>query len=197
MSININQHSIARISECPQTLNTIQETDVSIAIWQRSALSNMLGLKLDNIIDARFTADISELADTLDDAMNEAGYERNSARDILHMDVLMLANRFVNIMKTNKVEIRLKHVSTDSCRKFHSDYVTARLITTYLGQGTQWLDSDDAENRDDPKNIQHMLAGEVGLFKGNAWSKDNPAIHRSPPIEITGEERLMLVINPA
>ena len=43
----------------------------------------------------------------------------------------------------------LEVVRTDSCRKFHADYVTARLITTYLGEGTQWLDEADADGETD------------------------------------------------
>jgi len=196
MSVSVKERSIARIDENAETLGAIQEKEVAITIWERPTLSGLMELKLDSIVDACFTADIDELPDILNTAMDEAGHERHSARDILHTDILMLANRFADIMQTDFVEIRLKHVTTNSCKKFHSDYVTARLITTYLGQGTQWLDSGDAADCDDPHNIQQMRAGDVALFKGNLWSQDTPAIHRSPPIENTGEERLMLVINP-
>jgi len=115
----------------------------------------------------------------------------------LHADILSLADRFARIMQTKFVEIRLEHVTTNACKKFHTDYVTARLITTYIGQGTQWLDEDQPADCDcgDPHNIQQMRTGDVALFKGRLWSTC-AAIHRSPPIEGTGEERLVLVINP-
>ena len=197
MSVAVKQRSVAHIADHAQIFDKIRDKGTAIAIWERPLLPNLWELRLDNIVDARFTSNINELPDTLNDAMDDAGHKRDSARDILHADILMLANRFTNIMQTDCAEIRLKRVTTNSCKKFHTDYVTARLITTYLGQGTQWLDGIDPTNADEPHNIQQMKAGHVGLFKGNAWSKDTPAIHRSPPIEGTGEERLMLVINPA
>ena len=196
MNLSVKERSIARIADNAQTLDAIREENVSIAIWERPILSSLLGLKLDNIVDTRFMVDIDDLPDTLSEAMDGAGHERGAVRDLLHADILMLANRFADIMQSDYVEIRLKHVTTNACKKFHSDYVSARLITTYLGQGTQWLDSGDMANSCDPEVIQQMQAGDVALLKGKIWSEDTPAIHRSPPIESTNEGRLMLVINP-
>jgi hypothetical protein len=108
------------------------------------------------------------------------------------------ASHFATNMELGVVEIRLERIVTNACRKFHADYVTARLICTYAGQGTQWLDSEDAAGCDcgDPHNIRQLSTGDVALFKGRLWSAHAPAIHYSPPIEGTGEERLVLVINP-
>ena len=102
-------------------------------------------------------------------------------------------------MKLDAVSVRLAIVTSDSCRKFHADYVKARLITTYVGTGTQWIDGKDAERvarGQDPVRINTLGAGDVGLFKGKIATR-YPAIHRSPPIARTGETRLMLVLDPA
>ncbi|WP_430413796.1 DUF1826 domain-containing protein [Parasphingorhabdus sp.] len=198
MSMDTKARSIAFTARNPKALRAIRVEGVGIAIWERSAPSGLSELKLDEIVDIRFTADIDKLSATLDNVLDDAGHERGVARDILHNDILLLADHFAQIMQSEFVEIRLEHVTTNACKKFHTDYVTARLITTYLGQGTQWIDGDDAVDCDcgDPHNIQQMQAGDVALFKGRLWSQDTPAIHRSPPIEGTGEERLMLVVNP-
>lgn len=199
MSVDVKEGSIALIAGNSKALGAIRDEGVGIAIWQRSAPPGLSDLKLDGIVDVRFTADIDELPATLNSALDDAGHERGSGRDILHNDILVLANRFAEVMRSEFVEVRLEHVTTNACKKFHADYVTARLITTYVGQGTQWLDRDVPVDCDcgDPHNIQQMQAGDVALFKGRLWSSDAPAIHRSPPIEGTGEERLMLVVNPA
>ncbi len=199
MSVDVKEGSLALIAGNSKALGAIREEGVGIAIWQRSAPPGLSDLKLDGIVDVRFTADIDELPATLNSALDDAGHERGSGRDILHNDILVLANRFAEVMRSEFVEVRLEHVTTNACKKFHADYVTARLITTYVGQGTQWLDRDVPVDCDcgDPHNIQQMQAGDVALFKGRLWSSDAPAIHRSPPIEGTGEERLMLVVNPA
>ncbi|MEP2102538.1 MAG: DUF1826 domain-containing protein [Parasphingorhabdus sp.] len=199
MSVDMKERSIALIAGKAKVLSAIRDEGVSIALWERSAPQSLSELKLDDIADVRFTASVKELPDMLINALDDAGHETSVARDMLQIDILALANRFAQVMQTELVEIRLEHVTTNACKKFHTDYVTARLITTYLGQGTQWLDGEDAADCDcgDPHNIQQMKAGDVALFKGRLWSQDVPAIHRSPPIEGTGEERLILVINPA
>lgn len=199
MSVDMKERSVAVIADKAEVLAAICEQDVSIAVWERDPLSGLSKLKLDGIADVRFTTAVEELPDALNNALDDAGYERCITHDVLHGDILLLANHFAKIMETEFVEIRLEHVTTNACKRFHTDYVTARLITTYLGQGTQWLDGDDAADCGcgDLHNIQQMQAGDIALFKGRLWSQDTPAIHRSPPIEGTGEERLMLVINPA
>jgi len=153
---------------------------------------------LNGIADVRFTTGLEALPDALEHALDAAEYIRSNARDILQNDILQLSRQFAEIMQTEFVEVRLEHITNNACKKCHTDYVTARLITTYLGQGTQWLDGGDAASHDDGgfDNIQQMRPGDVALLKGRLWSQDSPAIHRSPPIEGTGEERLMLVINP-
>jgi uncharacterized protein DUF1826 len=199
MSIDTKERSIALIAGNIEALDAIRDDEISIALWERELPSGFSKLNLDGIADLRFTTDIHELHGSLDDALDEAGHRKGSPREALHSDIVVLANGFAKIMKADLVEIRLEHVITNACKKFHADYVTARLITTYRGQGTQWLEGDDAANCNcgEPHEIQQMAAGDVALFKGRLCSSQAPAIHRSPPIEGTGEERLVLVINPA
>lgn len=199
MSVDIVERSVACIAGNAEALAAIRKRDISIAIWERGPLPDLSKLALDGIANVRFTADTEKLPDALKGALEDAGYEKCIGRDALHSDIVQLANRFASIMETEFIEIRLEHVTTNACRKFHTDYVTARLITTYLGQGTQWLDGDDAADCDcgDPHNIRQMQTGDVALFKGRLWVQETRAIHRSPPIAGTGEERLVLVINPA
>lgn len=179
-------------------LHAIREDDVSIAIWEREPPSSLKNIVLTNLCNVRFTASLGELSDKLDHELATAGLKTGIERNVLATDILALAKRFGAVMRLNEVEIRLEHVTTNACKKFHGDYVTARLICTYVGPGTQWLDGADAEDCGcgEPHNIQQMQPGDVGLFKGRIWSEFHPAIHRSPPIEGRGEERLVLVINP-
>jgi len=197
MSVDTKERSVALIAGNSESLGTIRDQGVAIAIWKRQLPLSLSALPLDGLADLCFTAATGDLAAALNVALDDAGHQRGGARDILHADILSLADRFARIMQTKFVEIRLEHVTTNACKKFHTDYVTARLITTYIGQGTQWLDEDQPADCDcgDPHNIQQMRTGDVALFKGRLWSTC-AAIHRSPPIEGTGEERLVLVINP-
>lgn len=179
-------------------LRAIREDDVSLAIWERDAPPAIETIALKDIRNVRFQAALGELPDLLDQNLGAAGFGKGIGRNMLLTDIAMLASRFAQIMDVAEVEIRLEHITTNACKKFHGDYVTARLICTYVGQGTQWLDGDDAADCGcgDPHNIRQLGTGDVALFKGRLWSAESPAIHRSPPIEGTGEERLVLVINP-
>ena len=44
--------------------------------------------------------------------------------------------------------------------------------------------------------VAQMRAGEVAIFKGRMLLDDPPVLHRSPPIAATGEQRLLLVLDP-
>jgi hypothetical protein len=121
------------------------------------------------------------------------------AHALLAADVAQLAGLFCAALDLARFELRLEVVRSDSCRKFHADYVTARLITTYVGEGTDWLDHADAARvraGQEPRRINRMNSFDVGLFKGKL-ATDWPAIHRSPPIAASGGTRLLLVLNPA
>lgn len=106
-------------------------------------------------------------------------------------DVHALAIRFAELTGNNSLRIRLEGVTTDACKKIHADYTDIRLITTYAGPGT-----DFAPHGDGDCCLERMSVGGVGLFKGRLFAPDhNPCFHRSPPIEGSGDVRLVLVID--
>lgn len=112
---------------------------------------------------------------------------------VLAADILDLATRFDDLMKRGRVRIRLELVTTNSCRKIHSDYTDLRLITTYSGPGTQVLPTD-AEKTE--ANLWSMPTGWIGLFKGRLFGEGHaPCFHRSPPAGDLGLRRLVLVID--
>lgn len=148
--------------------------------------------------DVRFVAPVSGLSAMLLAEMEQAGFPAIAARDDLANDIAEMAELYCSIIKDTAVDVRIEFVTTDSCRKWHADYVTARLITTYVGTGTQWLEGADADRVKqglEPLRINTLGAGDVGVFKGRLIEGE-PAIHRSPPIAGTGEKRLLVVLNP-
>lgn len=111
--------------------------------------------------------------------------------DALQFDILLLAQRFAELMKVDALRIRLETIESNACRKVHADYTDVRLITTFAGEGT-----DYALDPGRPDDLLRMEAGWIGLFKGRTFHPDHPpALHRSPPIADTGERRLLLVID--
>lgn len=191
----------ARPADSPAILAAIRDPVCSLAIWQRRAFADFTALTCGTPNDLRFTSNPAGLPATLADALAANGYAGDAAlHRALVEDAALLARLFCDAMGLATFELRLEVVRTDSCRKFHADYVTARLITTYVGEGTQWLDEADADRvaaGGEPQRIHRLAPFDVGLFKGKL-SAGRPAIHRSPPIAGTeGGARLLLVLNPA
>jgi hypothetical protein len=110
-------------------------------------------------------------------------------------DIAALARRFATLMRARRVRVRLDVVSGDACRKFHRDAVTARLICTYRGAGTQYGLSVDGGA---PEVIEQTPRGAPILLRGLHWPERprSGLVHRSPPVAGTGETRLLLVIDP-
>ena len=191
--------SNSKISPNAAVLKNFRRNRINIAIWARPAIAGPDRLDLRRLKSFRFTTPIGSLSENLQTSLYGAGYRPGLNSNILVTDILMLASRYCEAVGVDEIEIRLEIINNDACRKFHADYVTARLITTYSGQGTQWLSADDAARfRDgqEPRNVRQLATGDVALFKGWMWSAEDPILHRSPPILGTGESRLVLVINP-
>ncbi len=102
-----------------------------------------------------------------------------------------LARRFAALMRCETVRLRLEGVTGNACRKVHADYTDVRLICTLAGPGTDYTLGDDPDGP-----LQRIPAGAVTLFKGHEFGPGHrPCLHRSPPIEDSGERRLVLVID--
>lgn len=192
--------SLARSYHRPEVLGAIQADDCNLAIWERPAIADFAPLIEGTPQDLRFTCDVEGLPKLLAEGLMQGGYGGGTAlHRALVDDAADLAGRFAAVMRLALIELRLEVVRTDSCRKFHADYVTARLITTYVGAGTDWLDEADAArvaNGAAPERINRLGTFDVGLFKGKLAAAA-PAIHRSPPMADSGTARLLLVLNPA
>ena len=110
-------------------------------------------------------------------------------------DIAALGNIFSNIMNAPLIGLRLDCVTSNACRIFHVDAMKARLICTYRGTGTQYGNS---LNGGDPKQIFTVPTGSPMILRGSHWERQNNQglLHRSPPIEGSGETRFVVVIDP-
>lgn len=196
MSVMVHTRHV--ISDASSTLRHIDDKDCNLAIWQRPGPFDAADLVHNEAAAARITVAPDSMAISLTEALLDGGFPKSTSLQHLVTDIEMLCRLFLPIAGTPKLEVRLEVVTTNACRKFHGDYVMSRLITTYHGSATQWLDQRDADRikaGDEPHNIRQLSCGDVALFKGRL-ATEHPAIHRSPPIAGTGERRLVLAIDP-
>lgn len=196
-------------------LDAILEPDVHVCLWERAPLPRWV-----EIVRAR-SAELDVRAE-IDVARPEAlvlalaGLPPGPLRDGLLADATALVPVFARLARRSRVYLRVQTVTTDSCRKFHRDRIGLRLLCTYAGPGTEWIDEEHARTENlgrvdvdieranglvvpDPTRVRHAPAGAVILLKGDAWpgNAGRGAIHRSPPIEASGARRLVLQIDEA
>jgi hypothetical protein len=188
----------ALCSPDPRSLHEIRAEECNLVIWQRALAQDFSALLAPEARDIRLESDLPSLAEAMAEALVVHRFGGEALQGALVEDIAMLARHFCEVMRLDRFEVRIEVVTTDSCRKFHADYVSARLITTYVGPGTEWIDAEDARHVGKgllPRQINRLSKGDVGIFKGKLATL-TPAIHRSPPIAETGEQRLLLVLNP-
>ncbi|MFN3209886.1 MAG: DUF1826 domain-containing protein [Roseovarius sp.] len=128
------------------------------------------------------------------DACDAVGTPEGPERQRLIDDIATLADIFARVTRTGWLRLRLDPIATNACRRFHIDRVTARLVCTYRGTGTQYgVSRDDA-----PDTIHTVPTGSPFVMRGTLWpaQPDPHLLHRSPPIEGTDETRLMLALDP-
>ena len=189
--------SVAQASS-PSVLKEVLDPHCSLAIWSRPNFPDLSAMLEDDVCNVRIASTAARFTADLRSALSASGYAKSDEREMLVEDASHLAELYSDILGLDQVEVRLEVVTTNSCRKWHADFVRARLISTYVGSGTQWLDAEasrQVKEGHDPEGFGVMAAGDVGIFNGKHGTSE-PAIHRSPPIAGTGEKRLLFVLNP-
>lgn len=158
----------------------------------------------DSLPQCRCLGDVADLAADLRREFDGQALAPAWLSAWLVADIVSLAQVFSDLTGTCRVRVRLETVDDDACRRFHTDNVRFRLVTTYRGPGTQWI-SPQALGRLDagqplPQSaIRQLDRGSVAIMRGSKGaSGDRPGLlHRSPPIEGTGITRLFLAIDDA
>lgn len=180
-------------------LKAFRQPGCAAAIWRRQpdpAFQNWIDdLRPENLPHGRRILHCEGVRDAVTGLCDDANTPQCAERAALIDDVVALADIFADLMMVTHVRLRLEAVTTNACRKFHIDAITARLVCTYLGMGTQYGIS---RNGADPARIFTLQTGAPILLRGTLWP-DPPAVnllHRSPPIEDTGSTRLVLVLDP-
>ncbi|MBJ14183.1 MAG: hypothetical protein CMB70_02295 [Euryarchaeota archaeon] len=128
-------------------------------------------------------------------------------KKILIDDILRLATLFEATTKSGKIKIQFEIVTTDMCRLFHADYYRQRLLCTYLGPGTEWLDHSNVNRHalgkgsnnnivKDEAAINRANTFDVLILKGQNYGEGELAVvHRSPPIMRYNKMRILLKID--
>ena len=179
----------------------IFEPGVQVCVWQRD-------------MDAAVSQYLARLERTgalqTIETLSAAGRPRltclpaGPGRDALIDDVSLLWEILCDLLGCPAVGLRLAQLGHAMCPGWHIDRVGIRLICTYQGPGTQWLDDQGIDRcdlsltpRGDGAFIQ-ATAGEVVLLKGALWQGNERlgALHRSPEIAAGAGARTLVTLDP-
>ncbi len=187
------------VAHSPEDLHSIHRPECAAAIWWRYTSPGFQSwidaLAPDQLPRARVVLRPRDVRDVATQICESSGTPEGAERAHLISDVTALASVFAELMDARYLRMRFDVVTTNACRKFHIDRVTARLICTYRGTGTQYgISTDEAE----PQIILTVPTGAPIILRGTLWPKHPKSglLHRSPPIDGTGETRLVLVLDP-
>lgn len=169
--------------------------------YLKNTLDRLQSLKyiVDDTFDAEEAFDI--LGQDLPDSPVD-GEKESFINDIIRLCIL-----FSGLKKNKRMKIQIEVVKTNKCRLFHQDCYRQRLLCTYVGPGTEWLDHENV-NREalgkgqnenivkDATQINRAKAFEVLLIKGSKYDEhETGVVHRSPPIEHDRQIRVLLKID--
>ncbi|ETX13710.1 hypothetical protein OCH239_07010 [Roseivivax halodurans JCM 10272] len=184
----------------PHGMRDIRTSEVGGVIWDREPLASFQtwigGLRPSRLPKARVILRPAAIRDAVTAACDNAGTPDGPERRRLIDDVAALAHIFSDVMDARWMRLRVDVVTGNACRRFHVDRITARLVCTYRGTGTQYGVSETGD--EDPQTIHTVATGSPLVMRGTLWPTrpDQGLRHRSPPIEGTGETRLVLVLDP-
>ena len=200
-------------SQMTEDLARIYEESLNLIVLKR-ALSNALTRAIASLIHQNKHLKLS-IRVTPSSALNTLTKELGGdpSLDALCKDVAYLVDMFCCLFALEQVGLRMTVLDRAMCPKFHVDRVPCRLITTYSGVGTEWLDNDSVDRLKLGSNglglsdeesgvvrqfgqIERLEAGDLALLKGESWegNEGNGIVHRSPQVA-PNEDRLIMTLD--
>ncbi|MFI8746419.1 DUF1826 domain-containing protein [Pseudomonas sp. NPDC077186] len=198
------------LGEDIQVLTEVLRDEVNLAVWQRRLPAQIEDFAAALLAQGESLAQSMtlELA-TPDSAPNLDGllaqYADLPGQAAFLADVAWLVRAYACLLDAERIGLRLRVLDKAMCPRFHIDHVPLRLITSYAGVGSQWLEEggmprarlgDGSAEPQDAASIRQLQAGQVALAKGEKWqgNEGRGLIHRSPQPP-AGERRLLLTLD--
>lgn len=194
-------------------LSEIFKEKINISIWQRKLDSN-IRKEAEDIINLNPDLQLSTVIYPKDIKNFLLSNVKSENISLIYQDITKLADVFCNFFNCEKVSLRFGTLDHAMCPRFHVDMVQCRLITTYHGVATEWLQHSKVDrtklglgNKGRPDeesgiyqksdDIEQLEEGHVALLKGESWSGNEGAglVHRSPKVESVNQIRLLLTID--
>lgn len=203
--------SYCAIVDDPLGLTRIFDPEIQLAQWRRPA---------EPIIADWLAAHASDLGSGLRQQLNPgerpdlARLPAGAGRDALAADIALLAEILGELLDATTIGLRLEVVGKAMCPRLHVDRVGIRLLCTYRGPGTEWVEDasvdrcflgaasggkpDEASGLLLPGyRIEAIPPFAVALLKGSLWQGNGGRgiVHRSPAVAPSDAPRILLAMD--
>ena len=200
MNAPIPRHATtcAAIGDDALDLTQIFEPAIQIAQWRRPPAPEIV-----DWLNAHGDSLGTGLRQTLSPGQTpELGrFPAGAGREALAEDLRLLAEMLGELLDAPTIGLRLEVIRQAMCPRLHVDRVGIRMLCTYLGAGTEWVEEHDVDRRflgagsgGRPDLMSGLLRPgfrieaippfSVALLKGSLWQGNagRGAIHRSPAV---------------
>lgn len=135
-------------------------------------------------------------------------------RQSLVNDIAFLVALYGDLLGCERVALRLEVVGRAMCPRFHTDRTGIRLLCTWRGPATEWLEEAGADRSKlgagahglddacsglilDPRRIGQVAPHAITLLKGDLWQGNagHGVIHRSPAVPTDAAPRVLLALD--
>ncbi|MBN9697984.1 MAG: DUF1826 domain-containing protein [Zoogloea sp.] len=196
LPIAVTRHATA--SPAAIDLTHIFDPEVQLAQWLRP-VDTVISDWLETHVDALGCGFRQSLARGARPDLG--GLPPGPGRDALADDLSMLVDMLRELLDADRVGVRLEVVRKAMCPRLHVDRVGVRMLCTYRGEGTEWVDethvdrrflgaaaggaSDECSGLLNPGHrIESIPPFAVALLKGSLWQGNagRGIVHRSPVV---------------
>lgn len=203
--------SCASIGGEPLGLTRIFAPEIQLAQWRRPA---------DPIITDWLNEHASNLGSGLRQTLapgqqpDLGRLPAGAGREALADDIALLADMLAELLDATTIGYRLEVVGKAMCPRLHVDRVGIRMLCTYRGPGTEWVEDASVDRRflgaasgGQPDEVSGLLlAGHsiesippfaVALLKGSLWQGNDGRgiVHRSPAVAADEAPRVLLAMD--
>lgn len=199
------------IADDPLGLTRIFDPEIELAQWRRPA---------DPVIADWLAAHANDLGSGLRQTLGpgqqpDPGHlPAGAGRNALAADIALLADMLAELLDAASIGYRLEVVGKAMCPRLHVDHVGIRLLCTYRGPGTEWVEEAAVDRRflgaasggqpDETSGL--LLPGHrietippfaVALLKGSLWQGNGGRgiVHRSPAVAADEAPRVLLAMD--
>lgn len=192
-------------------LGRIHEPDISLCVWERPTPPALAAFVERELLPRRIKRQLIAPWSDLDPSDLLDGIAPSRDSDTFVDELRSLIRLYAAITDAAQVAVKLETFAGSLCERFHVDQVPLRLICSYAGPGTEWLDNRDIDRAHlvpgggqtglllPGAEIRRLERWAVGLMKGDRWpgNQGNGLVHRSPHVHDPASRRLLFKIDPA